>query len=339
MRDRVAINVTQKLGGYSDNQSRLSVDCCNCLKGIFSICVLVHHLYQHSGLFRETAVGTCLQALGYLSVACFFFLSGYGLYTSCNRKGEMYVKGFFKKKIMPFYGLIIFLTAIYIAEGIALGQTYSARVLIQSLTFGGTVIGNGWYLQVQLLLYVCFYLTFRISKSRKWNIIWIYCECSLYCIMMYNLGYSSTWFVTVFAFAAGMTWYKLETLINRTNRFAAIVSGIAFILFCSAFLGHHFVDSTIVALILMIFAVVSFAVFAATAVNIVPVENRATRWLGKYSLEIYVSQGLFLTFFHSQYINIVNQYIYILAVAVATLGAAVLLHPVVRKIYSIAREK
>lgn len=254
-------------------------------------------------------------------------------------KGEVYVKGFFKKKIMPFYELIIFLTAIYIAEGIVLDQTYSASVLIQSLTFGGTVIGNGWYLQVQLLLYVCFYLTFRISKSRKWNFVLIYGWCLLYCILMYSFGQSSTRYESVFAFATGMAWYELEDQIKRTNKFIVLLGGVEFILFCATFLGHCFVDNTIAALMLKMLSAVLFATFVVTAVNIISVENRATRWLGKYSLEIYVSQGLFLTFFHSQYINIENQYIYILAVAGATLGAAVLLHPVVRKIYSIAREK
>lgn len=339
MNDRKAIDVAQKRGGYSDNQSGLSLDCCNCLKGIFALCVLVHHLYQHSGLFRETAVGTCLQALGYLSVACFFFLSGYGLYASYSRKGETYIKGFFKKKVIPFYGLILLLSAIYIAEGVALGQAYSASVLLQSLTFGGTVIGNGWYLQVQLLLYVCFYLTFRISKSRKRNIIWIYGECILYCILMYSFGQRSTMYESVFAFATGMAWYELEDQIKLTNKFVVLLGGVELILFCTAFLGHCLIDNTIVALMLKMLSAVLFAAFLVTVVNIVPVENRITQWLGKYSLEIYVSQGLFLTLFHSQCTNIENQYIYILVVAVATLEAAVLLHPVVRKIYSIARGK
>lgn len=65
----------------------LSKDKCNCLKGIFAIIVLIHHLKQHSGVFSDYAVPSIiLQAMGYLSVAVFFFISGYGLAFSWQKK-------------------------------------------------------------------------------------------------------------------------------------------------------------------------------------------------------------------------------------------------------------
>ena len=32
---------------YTYGYLEISADCSNCLKGIFAVCVLVHHLYQH----------------------------------------------------------------------------------------------------------------------------------------------------------------------------------------------------------------------------------------------------------------------------------------------------
>lgn len=300
-----ALKRSAEAGGASDGQEGLSLDCCNCLKGIFALCVLVHHLYQHSGLFRASLVGTGLQALGYLSVACFFFLSGYGLYVSYIKKGETYIREFFKKKIVPFYIVILLLSVIYAAEGVALGQTYSVGILLKSLTFGGTVIGKGWYLQVQLLLYLCFWLTFRTVKNRRYGILWIYGECLLFCLIMYGLGYRSTWFESVFAFAAGMTWCELAARKRAPgNKVVALGCGMEFVLFCAVLFGSFLVKNSVAALILKMLSAVLFAVLIAAATKLIRVENGITRWLGRYSFEIYVCQGLPLVLFHSSKYNI-----------------------------------
>lgn len=319
----------------------ISADCSNCLKGIFATCVLIHHLYQHSGLLHQTVIEICLQAAGYLSVACFFFLSGYGLYASYQEEAERYVKNFLKRKIVPFYCLILLFTLIYYVEGILLGQVFPTEILIKSFTFGGTVIGNGWYLQVQLLLYVFFFVTFRVVKDSKQCIIWIFGECLLFCVFLYVLGYGSTWYESVFAFPIGMIWREIDhyTVEIKKNKFVCFIGGgIEFVLVCISFVGFYLINNPIVALMLKMTSAVFFAVFIATAINLIHVENRITRWLGKYSTEIYVVQGLFLSLFHSQMIYLENSYLYVLVVTVATFVLAVVLHPITRRIYSIARK-
>ncbi|MEE0079826.1 MAG: acyltransferase family protein [Holdemanella sp.] len=211
-------NVQDVVEGTLENrQAGISLDCSNCLKGIFAICVLIHHLYQHSGLLHQTIIGGCLQAAGYLSVSCFFFLSGYGLYVSYMSKGETYINGFLKRKIAPFYCLILFFTVIYFVEGILTGQTFSAGIMLKSVTFGGTIIGNGWYLQVQLLLYLFFLETFRIVKDGRLRILFIFGEYLLFCTCLYALGYSSTWFESVLAFPVGMMWREKDHRMANVN--------------------------------------------------------------------------------------------------------------------------
>lgn len=67
-------------------------------------------------------------------------LSGYGLYASYISKGKPYINSFLKRKIAPFYWLILLFTVIYLVKGILLGQTFSIEILLKSLTFGGTII-------------------------------------------------------------------------------------------------------------------------------------------------------------------------------------------------------
>lgn len=40
-----------------DRKSGISSNCSCCLKGFFAVCVLIHHLYQRSGLFHQTVIG------------------------------------------------------------------------------------------------------------------------------------------------------------------------------------------------------------------------------------------------------------------------------------------
>lgn len=64
-----------------------------CLKGLLAILVLVHHIYQKAHLFEEYPfIDYLLKYLGYYCVSGFFFISGYGLYSSLKRnRGGIYV--------------------------------------------------------------------------------------------------------------------------------------------------------------------------------------------------------------------------------------------------------
>ena len=67
----------------------MSKDYTNCIRGIFAILVVIHHLYQYSGLFNGTYIGVLLQLSGALSVSVFFFFSGYGLMFSSNKDNQV----------------------------------------------------------------------------------------------------------------------------------------------------------------------------------------------------------------------------------------------------------
>jgi peptidoglycan/LPS O-acetylase OafA/YrhL len=325
----------------SRQQTAISVNCTNSLKGIFAIGVLIHHLYLCSGLFRETVIGSCLQITGVLSVAIFFFISGYGLYSSCHYKGEAYIKSFPKKRIVPFYFLILFYLAIYMLfENFVLKEKITLANVIKSLTFGGGIISNGWYLQVQLLLYLLFFLTFYIIKKNQARITLILCECLLIAILTYAYGYLSTSYETIFAFPMGMIWFEIYPNIKRyfqKKKYMILYISIEFIIFFVCLISSKLLKNIIVALILKMISSVLFTILVATSINLFNVENKITKWLGKYSTEIYIIQGLFLGLFHSEFINISNPYLYALIVTLFVLLSSIILHPITVKIYSIAR--
>ena len=66
MVDKVGNITDNPTGRQVERQTGISSASSNCLKGIFAICVLIHHLYQGSGLLHDTVIGGVLQAFGYL---------------------------------------------------------------------------------------------------------------------------------------------------------------------------------------------------------------------------------------------------------------------------------
>ena len=67
--------------------------------------------------------------------------------------------------------------------------------------------------------------------------------------------------------------------------------------------------------------------------------NRVTRVLGKYSMEIYVLQGVFLSLFHKEPFNITNPYIYVVSVIISVYIGAIIVHPMTERIYNNARKQ
>lgn len=121
----------------------------------------------------------------------FLFLSGYGLSASYRRGGEAYVGRFPRRRLMPFYCFILFFTAVYFAKGVLFGRTYSVCAIVKSLIFGGTIIANGWYLQIQLLLYLMFFATFRVAKESRTQLTATCLECLTLSAALYALDYYS----------------------------------------------------------------------------------------------------------------------------------------------------
>ena len=115
----------------------LSKEISVCLKGLFAITVLLHHLYQHAheqiGILSNIIVSGILQFSGAWSVSMFFFFSGYGLMSSYKMKGRIYVLELPKKRILPFYLICIFLIAVYSAVKILTGVNITLGAVIDSL--------------------------------------------------------------------------------------------------------------------------------------------------------------------------------------------------------------
>ena len=220
---------------------------------------------------------------------------------------------------------------VYLIENLCLGIEVSKGLLFQSILFGKTIIKNGWYLQVIFLFYLCFYIIFKLFRSTKVQIFAMTLFTVLFCVLCRIFGLSTTWYESTFAFVFGMIWRvtkkEIDVVLQKTKAKVLIIS-CSFILLCFTILLPVVMRLGILDTAVKMLSAEMFIVFVLSIINVVPIYNTVTHYLGKLFTEIYVSQGLFLTLYHSDLIYIEISYLYILLVVISTIVFSILLHPI-----------
>jgi len=261
--------------------------------------------------------------LGYLSVSIFFFLSGYGLTSAYKAKGISYINNFPKRKILPLYIYNLLLVFLYLFLWFAVKQPLTSKRIVLSFLFGHTVIKYGWYIQTTLLLYLLFFIIFKIhNKYLKFAVSLL--GYAVYFTLCHFLDCWSMWYISVLAFAVGIIMAIKPQKINSV--IFVLVFLISFILGNFSILGGAFA---------IFFKMLSATVFPLLIFKLQTNIKCRPPLLQKssvYSFEIYASQGLFFTLYHSSIIYIKNDILYTLTVLISTLLFAVILHKLFSKI-------
>ena len=152
------------------------------LKGILAIGIILHHLSQ------EVTTGDVFTNFAYMGsyiVSIFFFLSGYGLYVQ-NSKSKTYLDNFFRKRLLKILVPFISIWMIYLIYRIGVNkESINFDYFIKLFTVGKTVIYNGWFIDVIILIYILFYLSFKFVENKRVAII----INSIFIIIYYHCSY------------------------------------------------------------------------------------------------------------------------------------------------------
>ena len=313
----------------------LSIENTVCLKGIFSMFVLMHHLYCLS-LSCGTVINTRFEFMGYLSVAVFFFCTGYGLMGSYISKGKAYIRTFPKNRILQFYCTYLLFTALYLVMYSLLGDKITLTSVAQALIIpnkdDSQTILYGWYLQAALILYIAFYFVFLMVSRYRYQLIGFTLALLAYCVLCIWLGLSPTWYQSVFAVLLGMLWHKCGSIVDaKTKKYKLGYVVFLFIVFCcTLLLGRRSLPETIFIPIRM-FSALIFVLLVLALIRIIPIRCKLTYWLGEHSLELYALQGVPIVIFKRAF-PIDNPIVYSLVVILCTIILAAIAHPVVKKI-------
>ncbi len=314
------------------NEDYLSINTSNALKGIFSLIVIIHHLSQRISI--DTEIFVRLKFIGYLAVALFFFLSGYGLQKQYITK-EDYNKKFLLKRLPSILFPYILFTFIYWLYYHIMGTTFSFGDIFTSIYHGNPIVDNSWYIISIMIFYIFYYILMVIFK-RKYllMIIGSILLNYLYIRLCIYLDFGQYWYCCNHLFTLGLIIATYEKqIISIIKRIYIIILPVMCILFhivfskLSFFIIHWWEPITKnYKLFLLMSSSLLFVIIIFLLLLKLKVGNKITEFLGKMSLELYLIQGLFITLFRSDKIMIENNYLYIIYTLIGTIITAYILN-------------
>lgn len=324
------------------------------LKGGLALVVLFHHIYQKTQIVDHDSLwGFLMQSLGYYCVSLFFFISGYGLLLSFNRGG--YLQTYQRNRVLPIFVINAILVMIYVIEKSILGIEVTCDNILMSLTYGGDIVENGWYLLCIILFYELFYISARFSQKHICRCVFVLTV--IYMLIAVCLRMSIWWYISSLAFPCGVMFASYKSKIDKIIRkhFTLIFAIIIFLLI-SCFLSlnlfriHDVNVSVFLHYIISIFTLFLSAIHGLLACFLVVLLlqkggkyiNKGGIAINTFStiyLEIYVMQGAAFLLLRNGIWRLDNDVAFALMSVLLTVVMALIIHPLFKKTLLVIKVK
>lgn len=281
------------------NSEALSKNDTGCIRGIAAFFVLFAHVLIE---LSDMGIGSLGPAVLYkwcggLGVCVFFFVSGYGLWMSCDNK--KIDANFIMKRlnnILPTY-FFIRLIAIVLLKKYEMGLGYTVLYFL-------SIKESAWFVVEMLLIYFIFYYAIRYGKSNA--IYYIFVALIVMSIVFIVLGFDARWYNANLNFGFGvlLARYRKEYIAKITNtekEFWLINIGMIFCFGITAILFTMFKGC----LWANIFKLLAGGFFSLVLVNIVlkiNLHSKGLLYVGKYSLQLYLLHMVVIEWF-SEIVN------------------------------------
>ena len=179
----------------------------NFLRVICIFVIIIHH-WSQTILLSDFYF---LRSIGAHCCGIFYFLSGYGLYSSYIKNDKLWIDNFFGKRLKNILYPFIFANILYLIYN---NEWQLDIICIIKYILGIKLInGHFWFLQALILLYVCTYISFRYYKKKFIFQILIISLGNAIFILGGNLGT-----LTTILFPLGIIYKKYENrLANKLN--------------------------------------------------------------------------------------------------------------------------
>ena len=276
------------------------------LKALLAIFIVLGHFYY----FSDSLVFVPFHKLAATAVAMFFFVSGFGLVKSWNKKGTSYLNAFFKHRVLRILVPAIILFFIHLLLCGNGGLSFSEmlrRLVVQGLAYPPEY----WFIFVILFDYLLFWCAFKFLPASI-RLPFIFFSSLVFIILAVWAGYDRCWWICSFSFPCGAVYAMYEDDINSFcgKNIKAFISSLA-ILFLFAIgiylTGNQFVWT-------LFYMVVPFGIaLIVAAVRPNKIVLRLLGFLGIISYEIYLSH-ITMTHFFKYSVPIDPEWLYILTV-------------------------
>lgn len=276
------------------NEYYIGKETTSTINGLFIWLVFLSHFTQYLPSSAGNIVG---DNLGQLVVVMFLFYSGYGCAVQYLTKGESYLRAFPHKRILP--TLINFDIAVcaFVAVGLLLGKSMTARKVVLSLVCWDSVGNSNWYIFVIMLCYALFWFSAGVVKRKvnvidggwqKWQIIMILLLATS--VVALSRVRPSWWCDTLMAFGAGAVYglnrSRIEEFVRKNY---CICPTLAVVLFVSVgyipFVGQRYWMAHNIKSI-------AFAAIVVMATMKISVDSVLLKWSGEHLFPLYIYQRI-----------------------------------------------
>ena len=317
------------------NNDYLGVKSTTGVKGFLAIGIIFHHLSQW------VTTGEEFSNFGYMGtyiVSVFFFLSGYGLYVQNGRK-ENYLDNFLVKRLSKVLIPFIVISSIYLIYRRMNGQVLSSVYFIDLFKKGSTVIYNGWFVDIIILMYIFFYISFTVFSNKKIAILVNTVFIIFYIVLAIKLEYGFWWYDSSLPFVLGLIWAKNKKYIDEIlNKYYFIIlvciTGLLFTFHQYSFILKklNLVDSYSYVLAANIDNII-FTIFFVLTMRKIDFSNSRLLFLGKISFELYMIHGLVMSIFGKYFVTSrINDVIFTILVLIVSIFLAWLINVIIKKI-------
>ncbi len=260
------------------------------LKGLLAIFIVLGHLYY----FSDSLIFVPFHKFAATAVAIFFFISGFGLVKSWKNRGFLYLKVFFKNRVLRILlpAIILFLNHLLLCGNG--GMTFSEmlrRLVVQGLAYPPEY----WFIFVIIFDYFLFWFAFKfLPVSIRLPFIFL---CSLvFIILAVWAGYDRCWWICSFSFPCGAVYATFEDDLNSFcgKSFKVFIASLAILFFLAIGIyltGNQFIWT-------LFYMVVPFGIaLVVAAVKPNKFVLQILGFLGIISYEIYLSHITMMNFF------------------------------------------
>lgn len=313
----------------SINKDYLSIDTGMYFRGLLAVAIVFAHLAHppETGLIFQH-----FSKVGFLAVSVFFFYSGYGLLKSYIAKQEKYRKSFLFRRILPLLFLYAFVTMLYWMINIVNGNYYSVKDIIMKTVYGSPIVSFSWYIVCILFFYVVFWILMIACQQHYFIMICGGCLWYiLYIAFCKKMDYGYYWYYSCHLLFVGMFWAVYEEKIIKIivkfySIFVSMIWSSFIILYCFCEELSSLIPIAHSLILLKMFISILFVISILLFSLKFQVGNKVLRFLGNISLEIYLSQGLFIAIFRGKIIYVQNETLWCVLVLAGTIIFAYILH-------------
>lgn len=294
----ILLSITLLIYLLPQNKEYLCVKSTSGLRGFLALGIIFHHL---SPWVTTGSEFSNFSYMGAYIVSIFFFLSAYGLYNQ-NENKKNYLDKFLvtrlSKILLPFFAVSL----IYLLYRFVDGQLLDLNFFISLFKNGSTIIFNGWFVNVIILLYIFFYTSFNFLQNKLLSIILNSILIIFYICLAIKMGYGFWWYNSTLAFILGLIWAKYQDVIDKVldRYYFVVLFSVAVLLFVSHQYGNllsylHIEDSYSYALAANINNIIFTIYFVVSFLKKINFSNVFLILLGGISFELYMIHGLVIS--------------------------------------------